>query len=64
MGVADIVQGNMQAIRGEVDRLLTIINGREKACIGAGAIPYEADPEIILKTMEYVKTKGEKGMEE
>ena len=50
-----IAAGNMDAIRREVDRLIALIGDRQNASIGAGVIPYETDPEVVLKTGEYVE---------
>jgi uroporphyrinogen-III decarboxylase len=53
-----IATGDLNGIRREVDRLLALVGDRKNASIGAGVIPYEADPEVVLKAQEYVKEKG------
>jgi uroporphyrinogen-III decarboxylase len=56
-----IAAGNMEEIRREVDRLLALIGDRKNASIGAGIIPYETDPAVVLKTAEYVRSvKGKR----
>ena len=52
-----MTSGNLQAIEKEVDRVLELANNREKVCIGTGCLPYETDPEVVLKTREYILSK-------
>ncbi len=42
----------------EVDRVLELANNREKVCIGTGCLPFETDPEAVLKTKEYILSKN------
>ncbi len=49
--------GNIQAVRAEVDRVLALAENREKVCLGTGCLPYETDPEIVIKTREYILSK-------
>ncbi len=49
-----IVSGNMSEIYSEVDRVMKLAQRREKACIGTGVLPYETDPEVVLKIKEYI----------
>jgi len=53
-----ITSGNLQAVEKEVDRVFTLANNREKVCIGTGCLPYEADPEMVLKTREYILSRN------
>jgi uroporphyrinogen decarboxylase len=45
---------NTEAIEIEVDRVLGLAQNRPHVCIGAGALPYEADPELVLWTREFI----------
>lgn len=53
-----IADGDLDGIRREVDRLLALAGSRPGATIGAGVIPYEADPQVVLKAQEYVRERG------
>jgi hypothetical protein len=35
-----------------------LIGTREKACIGSGVLPYEADPEMVLRAREYTAQRS------
>jgi len=45
-------------VQKEVDRVLALAENREKVCIGTGCLPFEADPDVVLKTKEYVLSLG------
>ena len=45
------------ATRREADRVVSLAQTREKACIGTGALPYETPPENVLKLKEYLAAK-------
>lgn len=49
---------NFEAVYKEVDRVLALAENREKVCIGTGCLPYETDPEIVLRTKEYILSKS------
>jgi len=50
-----IVAGpSWEAIRAEADRVVSLCRGRQKVCIGTGALPYETPPENVLRLREYV----------
>jgi len=51
---------NFQAVYKEVDRVFALAENREKVCIGTGCLPYETDPEVVLKTREYILSWQEK----
>jgi len=51
---------NFEAVYKEVDRVLALAENREKVCIGTGCLPYETDPEVVLKTREYILSRQEK----
>jgi len=52
-----IVSTDLSAVYREADRVLALAAGRELACIGTGALPYEAEPDIVLKVGEYVRQR-------
>jgi len=52
-----ITTGDMDAIHKEVDRVLELAQNRDKVCIGTGCLPFEADPEVVLKTREYILSR-------
>lgn len=52
-----ITSKNFGEVEKEVDRVLELANNREKVCIGTGCLPFETDPEAVLKTKEYILSK-------
>ena len=54
MNPRPMTSGNLEAVKKEVDRVLQLANNRKKVCIGTGCLPYETDPEVVLKTREYI----------
>ena len=51
--------GDLAGVYRELDRVLTLAAGRGKACIGTGALPFEADPDIDLKAKAFVRERTE-----
>jgi len=49
---------NLEAVKKEVDRVLELANNRDKVCIGTGCLPYETDPQMVLKTKEYILSRN------
>lgn len=49
-----MTSGNLKAVEKEVDRVFELANNRQKVCIGTGCLPYETDPQMVLKTREYI----------
>lgn len=49
---------NLDAVEKEVDRVLALADNRQNVCIGTGCLPFETDPEIVLKTKEYISSKS------
>lgn len=45
---------NFDAVKKEVDRVVSLADNRPQVCIGTGCLPFETDPEMVLKTKEYV----------
>ena len=42
----------------EVDRVLALTDNRSNVCIGTGCLPFEAEPEVVLKTKEYILSRN------
>ncbi len=57
MDPGPITSKNFGEVEKEVDRVLELANNREKVCIGTGCLPFETDPEAVLKTKEYILSK-------
>jgi uroporphyrinogen decarboxylase len=69
-----ITSKNFDDVEKEVDRVLALIDNRPNArpfgklrassernrrvCIGTGCLPYEAEPEVVLKTKQYILSKN------
>jgi uroporphyrinogen decarboxylase len=53
-----MTSGNFEAVEKEVDRVFELANNREKVCIGTGCLPYETDPQMVLKTREYILSRN------
>jgi len=58
MDPGPITSKNFGEVEKEVDRVFELANNREKVCIGTGCLPFEADPEAVLKTKEYILSKN------
>lgn len=48
---------NFEAVKKEVDRVVALAENRANVCIGTGCLPFETDPQMVLKTKEYVLSK-------
>jgi uroporphyrinogen-III decarboxylase len=49
---------NFPDVEKEVDRVFELANNREKVCIGTGCLPFETDPQAVIKTKEYILSKN------
>ena len=49
---------NFDAVKNEVDRVLLLADNRSRVCIGTGCLPFETDPQMVLKTKEYILSKN------
>jgi uroporphyrinogen decarboxylase len=58
MDPGPITSKNFHDVEKEVDRVLALAENRQKVCIGTGCLPFEADPEVVLKTREYVLSRN------
>jgi len=54
MDPGSITSKNFEDVQKEVDRVLALAENRQKVCIGTGCLPFEAVPEVVLKTREYI----------
>jgi len=46
--------GDIEFIYNELERVLALASRREKVCLGTGVLPFETNPELVLKAKEYV----------
>lgn len=58
MDPGPITAKNFQAVKNEVDRVLSLTQNRDQIIIGTGCLPFETDPEMVLKTKEYILSKN------
>jgi len=49
---------NFDVAQKEVDRVLALAENRPNVCIGTGCLPFEADPDVVLKAREYILTRS------
>ena len=52
-----ITCGDLEAVYREADRVMDLARDREKACVGTGCLPYETEPEVVIKTLKYILSK-------
>jgi len=50
-----VARGHWAAVRAEVDRIADLTRGRQRVCLGTGALPYETDPDTVLRIREYAR---------
>lgn len=49
---------NFDIAQKEVDRVLALAENRQSVCIGTGCLPFEADPDVVLKAREYILSRN------
>jgi len=54
MDARAITSKNFRDVEKEVDRVIALTDNRSNVCIGTGCLPFEAEPEVVLKTKEYI----------
>jgi uroporphyrinogen decarboxylase len=54
MDARAITSKNFEVLEKEVDRVLALTDNGPNVCIGTGCLPFEAEPEVVLKTKEYI----------
>jgi len=47
--------GDLKAVYRELDRVLALACDRENVCIGSGALPFEADPAVVLNAKLFIQ---------
>jgi uroporphyrinogen decarboxylase len=57
MNPGPITANDFDAIKKEVDRVIALAPDDPDICIGTGCLPFEADPQMVLKTREYILSK-------
>ncbi len=58
MDARAITSKYFEDVEKEVDRVLALAENRRNVCIGTGCLPFEAEPEVVLKTKEYILSKN------
>jgi hypothetical protein len=58
MDPGPITANDVDAVRREADRVLALAKGRTDVCIGTGCLPFEAEPQMVLKTREYIQSQA------
>ena len=58
MDARAITSKNFEDIEKEVDRVIALSHNRRNICIGTGCLPFEAEPEVVLKTKEYILSRN------
>jgi uroporphyrinogen-III decarboxylase len=58
MDPAGLSSKNFDVAQKEVDRVLALAENRQNVCIGTGCLPYEADPDVVLKAREYILSRS------
>jgi uroporphyrinogen-III decarboxylase len=57
MDARAITSKNFDDVEKEVDRVLALTDNRPNVCIGTGCLPFEAEPDVVLKTKEYILSR-------
>jgi len=57
MDARAITSKNFLDVEKEVDRVIALTHNRPNICIGTGCLPFEAEPEVVLKTKEYILSR-------
>jgi len=52
-----LINDNWDIVKNEIDRVLELAKKREMVCIGTGVLPYETDPNLVLKIGDYISSK-------
>jgi len=49
--------GHVTAVYRELERVLALAGGRDRVCIGTGALPFETDPDLVLKAKAFLRDR-------
>lgn len=52
-----LVAGDFELIQLEVDRVIEMAQNRNLVCIGTGVLPYEVEPEVVLRTRDLISNR-------
>jgi uroporphyrinogen-III decarboxylase len=52
-----LVAGDLELIQMEVDRVIELAQNRRRVCIGTGVLPYEVEPEVVLRTRDLISNR-------
>ncbi len=55
MDPGPLASKNFRPVQNEVDRVIALADNRPNICLGTGCLPYEADPETVIKAREYIQ---------
>jgi uroporphyrinogen-III decarboxylase len=58
MDPGPITAKNFDDVEKEVDRVLALAENRQNVCIGTGCLPFEADPDVVLKARKYILSRN------
>jgi len=58
MDPGGLTSKNFGEVQKEVDRVLALAENRQNVCIGTGCLPFEADPDVVLKAREYILSRN------
>jgi uroporphyrinogen decarboxylase len=58
MDARAITSKNFEDVEKEVDRVMALTHNKRNVCIGTGCLPFEAEPEVVLKTKEYILSRN------
>lgn len=57
MNPATLTGQDVQVALKEADRVMTLARNRKKVCIGTGVLPFEADPRLVQKAGDYIRSQ-------
>jgi hypothetical protein len=49
---------NYETVKNEVDRVLSLVQNRDQIIVGTGCLPFETDPEMVLKMKDYILSRN------
>lgn len=58
MDPGGLTSKNFVDVEKEVDRVMALAENRQNVCIGTGCLPFEADPDVVLRAREYILSKS------
>jgi len=58
MDARAITSKNFRDVEKEVDRVIALTHNSRNICIGTGCLPFEAEPNVVLKIKEYILSRN------